>query len=118
MTPQVSGPYGKGRGASRGRFSVGLPPVEIERDEGAFGGARRVRRESAWKVRDIVVPVKDHHDEEEQDVVEEVEEQEELEERDITMEMTSPMKAARTRLSEEERKVGAPCKLTNLVSAF
>ena len=31
---------------------------ETEREDGAFGGARRVRLETKWKVGDIVVPAK------------------------------------------------------------
>jgi hypothetical protein len=49
-----------------GRYSVdgmrratGMPTErETEREDGAFGGARRVMLETKWKIGDIVVPVK------------------------------------------------------------
>ncbi|KIM82686.1 hypothetical protein PILCRDRAFT_819990, partial [Piloderma croceum F 1598] len=63
MTPQA--PRGRGPGVGAGRYSVdgmrratGMPTErESERKDGAFGGARRVRLETKWKVGDIVVPV-------------------------------------------------------------
>jgi hypothetical protein len=64
MTPQAP-PRGRGPGLGAGRYSVdgirratGIPTErETEREDGAFGGARRVRLETKWKVGDIVVPV-------------------------------------------------------------
>jgi hypothetical protein len=64
MTPQAPS-RGRGPGVGAGRYSVdgirratGIPTErETEREDGAFGGARRVRLETKWKVGDIVVPV-------------------------------------------------------------
>jgi hypothetical protein len=63
MTPQAP-PRGRAPGVGAGRYSVdgmrratGMPTErETEREDGAFGGARRVRLETKWKVGDIVVP--------------------------------------------------------------
>ena len=108
MTPQVAAPVlGRGR-AEGGRFSMGTPlAASAGRYDEGWGGARRVRRENAWKVRDIVIPVKEQNDEEEQGEEEEPTNKVELQlkERDGGMEISSPTKAARAKLSEEERKV-------------
>ena len=63
MTPQAP-PRGRAPGVGAGRYSIdgmrratGMQTErETEREDGAFGGARRVRLETKWKVGDIVVP--------------------------------------------------------------
>lgn len=127
MTPQAApSGLGRGRGAG-GRFSIGTALAASagmhERDEGAWGGARRVRRESAWKVRDIVVPVNEQNEEEQEEEQDEGEEEGEVanelilqpEERDVATEISSPTKAARAKLSEEERKVRGHLSIAGLL---
>ena len=108
MTPQAGVP-GLGRGRTvGGRFSIGTAlAASIHEGDGGWGGARRVRRESAWKVRDIVIPVKESDDEEKQGEEEEVTNNLgfQAEEKNVEMDISSPTKAARAKLSEEERKV-------------
>lgn len=117
MTPQAATRFGNSRGV--GRYSVGTNakagfsgPAGVgggitlrEREESAWGGARRVRLEPVWKVRDIVVPVREGG---EGEAVEGVEGGEgNLGHGQIRGEMETPMKGmGRPRPSEAERKVG------------
>jgi hypothetical protein len=63
MAPQAP-PRGRAPGVGAGRYSIdimrratGMPTErETEWEDGAFGGARRVRLETKWKIEDIVVP--------------------------------------------------------------
>lgn len=111
MTPQAAPRAGRVAGAA-GRYSVdgggndkrtgrgkewvsgfGSP---VEKEDGAFGGARRVRLEAKWKVGDIVVPGPTEKSERDVEV-------EETPVRGIGMGMGGG--ASRARLTEEERKV-------------
>lgn len=81
---------GRGRGA--GRYSVGGGAANAVAGGGGIGGARRVRVEPVWKVRDIVVPGP---------VKEDVGVDE-----GVGMRMGgTPVRIARGRVSEAERKV-------------
>lgn len=104
MTPQAEpqmrglfraggGRYSADGGALGRDLGMGMK-VERGREGGAWGGARRVRVETKWKVEDIVVPVAGKNEKGSKD----------------GEEVTTPVRGVgpRVRLTEEERKVRTP----------
>lgn len=99
MTPQPQ-PNTLSRSWGAGRYSVGRGAEGARGEEEAWGGARRVKVETAWKVMDIVVPLKSEQDEEngrEHKIVDEGEVKEEI--------AAAAMPLRKPKLSGEERKV-------------